>query len=228
LSRVGEKSAVRQTIATRPAGTPSTSISRRWAEFSRAIAIDERAARATLDIVPPLDRVDTAEDRLPVDERTIAAGTPKWWWCGHRRRGDRRPPSGPFRRRVGPTSVRCRGFRGIGRALLLGLGTGMACSHVGLRGCQRRLHSSPDAVFRSARNRGSRERRGHALAAGDRETGGSVRKSANSVCRVSNRRKGRRQHSLCYCVHTLSSLPSASPVEWGTAWCATASIRTVM
>jgi hypothetical protein len=168
LSRVGGKSAVRQTIATGTIGSgragagtardapgwhTSTSISRRGAEFSCAIAIDERAARATLEIVPPLDRVDAAEDRLPVRERAIAAGTPNWWWCRHRRRGDRRPPSGPFRRRVGPTSVRCRGLQGIGRALLLGPRTGMACSHVGLRGCQRRLHSSPDAIFRPARNR---------------------------------------------------------------------------
>jgi hypothetical protein len=191
------------------------SIARRSAEFSRAIAIDERAACATLEIVPPLDRVDAAEDRLPVPERTMAAGTPQLWWRRHRRRGDRRPPSGPFRRFVGRLSVRCGGLQRIGRGLLLGLLTAMACSHVGLK---RVSAASPFLAGRGSslssptRARGSLDGGGHALAAWrPRKTGGSVKKSASAVCRVSNRRKRRRTYSLCYCVHTLSSLPSASP-----------------
>jgi hypothetical protein len=197
--------------AVEPCGLERRSITRQSAELSRAIAIEERAACATLEIVPPLDRVGAAEDRLPVRERTMAAGTMQLRWRRHGRRGDRRPPSGPFRRFAALMSVRCGALHRIGRGLL-GLLTAMACSHVGFKRCRRRLHSSPDGVRRSAPNklRGRLGGGGRLWRPGGREKRGRVKKSAGAVCPVSNRRKGQRRYSLCYCVQTLSSLPSAS------------------
>ncbi len=180
-------------------------------------------------MVPPLDRVDAAEDRLPVNERAIAARTPKLWWCSHGRRGGSgRLPSGAPRRRVDRASVRYGGPQGIGGRLLVGLWIAIACSHVGLKRVSAAPPFSPDAVPRSPRNTGSREagRTGHSLAAWRPGTG-SVKKSATIVCRVSDRRKG---HSVTFCVllcaHAFEP-PVCYALNRATAWCATASNHTV-
>lgn len=58
------------------------------AKFSRAIAIDELTTRPTVEIVPPFDRLDTADHRLSVRQRMITARTQQLWRRRLGRRGE--------------------------------------------------------------------------------------------------------------------------------------------
>src|SRR6266496_4386034 len=77
---------------------PDNAVGSRSAKASRAITIDERPTGSTLEIVPSLQWLYTADHRLAKHERIIAVGTEQLrGWC-LRRGCNQRRPSDSFRR----------------------------------------------------------------------------------------------------------------------------------
>ncbi len=132
--------------------------SRCRAKFSGAIAIHVRATDPTLEIIPSLDRLDPADDRLSIHEGTIAARTEQLRRCRLGRRGEHRCPLGAFRGRDGLARFGCSGRSRIRRSSGLRLRSMIERSHhVHFRTSRRHLHPSYEP--KRSRERRARTRR---------------------------------------------------------------------